>query len=72
MFKSFNCKTTLKTFEILIQAYNDLILGPLSVGNKAAIHDSQPYILILPMGQIVNFYLVVKKDKKIPIRIEIF
>jgi len=69
MLKKPNCKP-FKTFEILIQAYNDLILWSLSASNKVTTHDSQLYILTFPIEQIVNFYHGIKKDKKIPIQLD--
>ena len=33
---------------------------------------TRKYILIFPMGQIVNPYLEIKKDKKFPIQIDSF
>ena len=71
MLKKTNCKP-FKTFEILIQAYNDLILWSISASNKVTTDDSQIFIFICPIGQIVNFYDRIKIDKKIPIQIDFF
>ena len=64
--KKFNCKTTFKTFEILIQGYNDLFLWSFKSVIKL-LPITRKYILIFSMGQIVNLYLKIKKDKKFPI-----
>jgi hypothetical protein len=71
MFKKTNCKP-FKTFEILVQAYNDLILWSISASNKLTTHDLQIFISICPIGQIDNFYDGIKIDKKIPIQIDFF